>query len=130
MSWYQARQLVAVDESHNDNRTKNRSKGISKRGTKAIARGWFHKGQRLSVLGVLAYDVGFIRQKIVKGGFNKERFEEAIETELVRRPTQRCLPCGGKVHKRCPPSGLPLRLPPPPPGPFWEDLGPRTFLEM
>mmetsp|Transcript_13954 Transcript_13954/g.36665 ORF Transcript_13954/g.36665 Transcript_13954/m.36665 type:complete len:265 (-) Transcript_13954:143-937(-) len=86
VTWYRPGQLLSVDESWCDARCRNRQIGHSKRGTKALGTKFFHGGEHFSGFGVMGYDQGFLRMKVVRGAFNRERLERTVENVLVRDP--------------------------------------------
>ena len=73
ITWYTPGQLLSVDESWCDGRCRNRQIGHSKRGTKALGTKFFHGGEHFSGFGVMGYDQGFLRMKVVRGAFNRDR---------------------------------------------------------
>jgi len=83
VTWYRPGQLLSVDESWCDARCRNRQIGHSKRGTKALGTKFFHGGEHFSGFGVMGYDQGFLRMKVVRGAFNRERLERTVENVLL-----------------------------------------------
>jgi len=83
VTWYRPGQLLSVDESWCDARCRNRQIGHSKRGTKALGTKFFHGGEHFSGFGVMGYDQGFLRMKVVRGAFYRERLERTVENVLL-----------------------------------------------
>ena len=97
---YRVEQFLLLDETNDDQRTANRRRGRSKRGTRAFTKkSYFHRGSRESALGAFNID-GFVDAYITYGGFNTERFLQGLRsivkkhmnpcaaTHRARRPTQ------------------------------------------
>jgi hypothetical protein len=101
---YQADQVVAVDETSNDDRVKNRAVAISRRGTKAIVKKKFHRGTRYSAMAGYTVLDGFLPPFITKETFTGPRFlaglRRAVFPHMGRYPGPRSvlLLDNAKIH--------------------------------
>lgn len=73
--------LMFGDEAGKDERTSNRHKGWSQRGTRCVQRKCFVRGKRFSILPILTLD-GIIAHDIIEGSVTSKRFVEFLR-ELV-----------------------------------------------
>jgi transposase len=77
--------FVFLDESAVDNRTGQRNKGRSRRGTPCVRRATFIRGTRYSILPALSVD-GIIAMDIFPGSVDRERFLQFLFEQVVRIP--------------------------------------------
>ena len=83
-SCFTSEQLVCVDESSCDDRTTNRTMGISRRGKRAASRNcFFRRGRRFSIVAPFDMADGFLDSYIVEGGFTAETFLVALRLVVV-----------------------------------------------
>ena len=75
-------QLVFIDETSKDGRDAFRRYARSKRGTKAVVRLPFSRGNRVSVLAALDY-TGFMSWKCTRGTYSRKRFHHAFSEKIV-----------------------------------------------
>ena len=75
-------QLVFVDETSKDGRDAFRRYARSKRGTKAVVKLPFSRGNRVSVLASLDY-TGFMSWKCTSGTYSRKRFHHAFSEKVV-----------------------------------------------
>ena len=75
-------QLVFIDETSKDGRDSFRRYARSKKGTKAVVRLPFSRGNRVSVLACLDYK-GFMAWKCTSGTFSRKRFHNAFSEKVV-----------------------------------------------
>ena len=75
-------QLVFIDETSKDGRDAFRRYARSKRGTKAVVKLPFSRGNRVSVLAALDY-TGFMSWKCTSGTFSRKRFHNAFSEKVV-----------------------------------------------
>ena len=75
-------QLVFVDETSKDGRDAFRRYARSKRGTKAVVRLPFSRGNRISILAALDY-TGFMSWKCTAGTFSRRAFNNAFSEKVV-----------------------------------------------
>ena len=87
MAQYTTEQLGFMDEVSKDERTKQRSRGRSRKGRRAQMKGVFVRGKRLSAEGLLTVD-GMIASTIVYGSMTRELFLNFLEHEVVCRYTE------------------------------------------
>ena len=99
---YSLDQLVWIDETHLDNRLRNRRYGIAIRGIAAISKGGIRRGgDRYSALGAFCSTYGYLTHVAVSGGINGERFWEALTGSVF--PCMRPFPaeCSVLVMDNC-----------------------------
>lgn len=82
MAQYAPEQLGFLDEVSKDERTSFRAKGQSQKGTRAVQKGVFVRGQRFSATGLLTLD-GMISNTVVEGSMTRELFLEYLEFTVV-----------------------------------------------
>ncbi len=82
MAQYSPEQLGFLDEVSKDERTAFRAQGRSRKGTRAVKRGFFVRGRRFSAEGLLTID-GMISNTVVEGSMTKTMFLEYLEFSLV-----------------------------------------------
>ena len=82
MAQYEPEQLGFLDEVSKDERTSNRRRGRSRKGTRAVKKGVFVRGRRFSAEGLLTID-GMISNSIVEGSMTRVRFIQYLELEVV-----------------------------------------------
>lgn len=75
--------FVFLDESAVDNKTGQRNKGRSRRGTPCVRRATFIRGTRYSILPALSVD-GIIAMDIFPGSVDRERFLQFLHEQVVR----------------------------------------------
>ena len=75
-------QLVFIDETSKDGRDAFRRCARSKRGTKAVVKLPFSRGNRVSVFAALDY-TGFMSGKCTSGTFSRKRFHHAFSEKVV-----------------------------------------------
>ena len=75
-------QLVFIDETSKDGRDAFRRYARSKKGTKAVVRLPFSRGNRVSVLAALDHK-GFMAWKCTSGTFSRKRFHSAFSEKIV-----------------------------------------------
>ena len=90
MAQYSTDQLGFLDEVSKDERTKQRSRGRSRKGRRAQMKGVFVRGKRLSAEGLLTTD-GMIASTVVFGSMTRELFLDFLEHEVVRK-------CSPAIH--------------------------------
>jgi len=79
---YSPEQMGFLDEVSKDERTSARSRGRSKKGTRAIKKGVFVRGRRFSATGLLTID-GMISNTVVEGSMTRDLFLEYLEFTVV-----------------------------------------------
>ena len=85
---FSASQLICVDESTADSRLRNRRVGISKRGKRAGGKTtFFHHGVRHSILAPFDLSEGFLDVDVVEGGYNADRFLDALYSTVFPHMT-------------------------------------------
>ena len=82
---YSPEQLGFLDEVSKDERTIARSRGRSRKGTRAVKKGVFVCGQRFSAEGLLTID-GMISNTVVDGSMTHARFPHYLEFTVVFLP--------------------------------------------
>ena len=75
-------QLIFIDETSKDGRDAFRRYARSKKGTKAVVRLPFSRGNRVSVLASLDY-TGFMSWKCTSGTYSRKRFHNAFSEKIV-----------------------------------------------
>ena len=85
MAHYSPEQLGFLDEVSKDERTVARSRGQSRKGTRAVKKGVFVRGRRFSAEGLLTID-GMISNTIVEGSMTRARFLHYLEFTVVFLP--------------------------------------------
>ena len=79
---YSAEQLGFIDEVSKDERTSARSRGRSKKGTRAVKKSVFVRGRRFSATGLLTID-GLVSNTVVEGSMTRDLFLEYLEFSVV-----------------------------------------------
>ena len=79
---YSAEQLGFIDEVSKDERTSARSRGRSRKGTRAVRKGVFVRGRRFSATGLLTID-GMVSNTVVEGSMTRDFFLEYLESKVV-----------------------------------------------
>jgi transposase len=79
---YSPEQLGFLDELSKDERTLGRSRGRSRKGTRAVKKGVFVRGRRFSATGLLTID-GMISNTVVEGSMTRDLFLEYLEFTVV-----------------------------------------------
>jgi len=74
--------LVFLDEFSKDERTLHRCRGRSKKGTRAVVRGAFVHGRRVSGEGLLTLD-GIVASTVVEGSMTRDKFLRFLEYSVV-----------------------------------------------
>lgn len=74
--------FIFLDESAVDNKTSQRNKGRSRRGTPCVRRATFIRGTRYSILPALSMD-GIIAMDIFPGSVDRERFLQFLHEQVV-----------------------------------------------
>ena len=82
MGQYSPEQLGFLDEVSKDERTSSRARGRSRKGTRAVMKGVFVRGQRFSAEGLLSID-GMIASTVVEGSMTQDLFIEYLEFTVV-----------------------------------------------
>jgi len=82
MARYSPEQLGFLDEVSKDERTLARSRGRSRKGTRAVKKGVFVRGRRFSAEGLLTID-GMISNTVVEGSMTRARFLHYLEFTVV-----------------------------------------------
>ena len=92
---YGAQCLIWCDETHVDQRTRNRRYGYSLRGRPAVSkRGMRMGGQRYSSLGIFDISTGLVDHHTVEGGIKADEFFAALIEKILTRVTRAPLaPC-------------------------------------
>ena len=85
MARYSPEQLGFLDEVSKDERTAARSRGRSRKGTRAVKKGVFVRGRRFSAEGLLTID-GMISNTVVEGSMTRARFLHYLEFTVVYLP--------------------------------------------
>ena len=75
-------QLLFIDETSKDGRDAFRRYARSKRGTKAVVKLPFSRGERVSVLAALDHK-GFLSWKSTRGTFTRKKFHDAFSEKVV-----------------------------------------------
>jgi len=83
MAQYSPEQLGFLDEVSKDERTSARSRGRSRKGTRAVKKGVFVRGWRFSAEGLLTID-GMIANTVVEGSMTRDHFLQYLEFTVVR----------------------------------------------
>lgn len=83
MAQYGPDELVFLDEVHKNDKTPQRSNGCAKKGTRAVMRGLFVRGQRLSAVGALSTE-GMIASTVVFGSMTRHKYLNFLEHSVVR----------------------------------------------
>jgi len=84
MAQYTPEQLGFLDEYSKDERTSCRRQGRSRKGTCAVKKGVFVRGQCFSAKGLLTID-GMVSNTVVEGSMTHDRFLEYLEFDVVSR---------------------------------------------
>ena len=84
MAHYSPEQLGFLDEVSKDERTAFRSRGRSRKGTRAVMKGVFVRGRRFSAEGLLSMD-GMVASTVVEGSMTRALFVEYLEFTVVCR---------------------------------------------
>jgi len=84
MAQYLPKQFGFLDEVSKDERTAFRTRGRSCKGTRAVMKGIFIRGQRFSVEGLL-YVEGMVASTVVEGSMTQVLFVEYLEFIVVCR---------------------------------------------
>ena len=82
MAQYSSKQLGFLDEVSKDERTSCRCQGRSRKGTCAVKKGVFVRGQHFSAEGLLTID-GMVSNTVVEGSMTHDRFLEYLEFDVV-----------------------------------------------
>ena len=82
MGQYSAEELGFMDEFSKDERTLQRRRGRSKKGTRAVMRGVFIRGWRVSGEGLLSLD-GIVASTVVEGSMTREKFLHFLEHSVA-----------------------------------------------
>lgn len=82
MAQYSPEQLGFLDEISKDERTSSRSRGRSRKGTRAVKKGVFVRGRRFSAEGLLTID-GMVANTVVEGSMTRDRFLQFLEFTVV-----------------------------------------------
>jgi transposase len=82
MAQYLPEQLGFLDEVSKDERTAFRTRGRSRKGTRALMKGVFVRGRRFSAEGLLSMD-GMIASTVVEGSMTRALFIEYLEFTVV-----------------------------------------------
>ena len=102
MARYSPEQLGFLDEVSKDERTTARSRGRSRKGTRAVKKGVFVRGRRFSAEGLLTID-GMISNTVVEGSMTRAMFLHYLEFTVVYLPHLwfSCICCGLIFTSRC-----------------------------
>jgi hypothetical protein len=84
--------LMFGDEANKDERTSNRWKGWSRRGTRCVQRKCFVWGRRFSILPILTLD-GMIAHDIIEGLVTMEKFVGFLRKFMVCEIITFCIYC-------------------------------------
>ena len=84
MAQYFPKQLGFLDEVSKDERTAFRTRGQSRKGTRAVMKGIFIHGRRFSVEGLLSVE-GMVASTVVEGSMTQVLFVEYLEFIVVCR---------------------------------------------
>ena len=87
MGQYLPEQLGFLDEVSKDERTSFRTRGRSRKGTRAQMKGVFVRGRRFSAEGLLSID-GMIASTVVEGSMTRALFIEYLEFTVVSHKIQ------------------------------------------
>jgi len=82
MAQYTPEQLGFLDEVSKDERTAFRTRGRSRKGTRAVMKGVFVRGRRFSAEGLLSID-GMVANTVVEGSMTPTLFIEYLEFTVV-----------------------------------------------
>jgi len=82
MGQYSADEIGFLDEISKDERTLHRRRGRSKKGTRAVMRGAFVRGRRVSGEGLLSLD-GIVASTVVEGSMTRDKFLYFLEHSVV-----------------------------------------------
>ena len=82
MGQYLPEQLGFLDEVSKDERTSFRTRGRSRKGTRAVMKGVFVRGRRFSAEGLLSID-GMVDNTVVEGSMTRALFVEYLEFTVV-----------------------------------------------
>ena len=82
MGQYLPEQLGFLDEVSKDERTSFRTRGRSRKGTRAVMKGVFVRGRRFSAEGLLSID-GMVANTVVEGSMTRALFVEYLEFTVV-----------------------------------------------
>jgi len=86
MAQYAPEELCFLDEVHKDERTLYRRRGRAKKGKRAVMRGVFVRGRRVSAEGCLTLD-GIVAGTVVEGSMTSDKFLYFLEHSVVRSET-------------------------------------------
>jgi len=82
MGQYSPDEIGFLDEFSKDERTLHRRRGRSKKGTRAVMRGAFVRGRRVSGEGLLTLD-GIVASTVVEGSMTRDKFLHFLEYSVV-----------------------------------------------
>ena len=89
MGQYTAEELGFLDEFSKDERTSQRRRGRAKKGKRAVMRGVFVCGRRVSGEGLLTLD-GIVASTVVEGSMTREKYLYFLEHSVVSSSSVRC----------------------------------------
>jgi hypothetical protein len=89
MGQYSADELGFLDEFSKDERTSQRRRGRAKKGKRAVMRGVFVRGRRVSGEGLLTLD-GIVASTVVEGSMTQEKYLYFLEHSVVSSSSVRC----------------------------------------
>ena len=89
MGQYTAEELGFLDEFSKDERTSQRRRGRAKKGKRAVMRGVFVRGRRVSGEGLLTLD-GIVASTVVEGSMTREKYLYFLEHSVVSSSSVRC----------------------------------------
>jgi hypothetical protein len=82
MAQYSAEEIGFLDEFSKDERTRHQRRGRAKKGKRAVERGVFVRGRRVSGEGLLTLD-GIVANTVVEGSMTREKFIYFLEHSVV-----------------------------------------------
>ena len=82
MAQYSAEEIGFLDEFSKDERTRHQRRGRAKKGRRAVERGVFVRGRRVSGEGLLTLD-GIVANTVVEGSMTREKFLYFLENTVV-----------------------------------------------
>jgi transposase len=100
MGQYQPEQIGFLDEFSKDERTLHRRRGRAKKGKRAVMRGVFVRGRRVSAEGLLSLN-GVVASTVVEGSMTREKYLYFLEHSVVSSVSTPCC-CKPLTHPhRC-----------------------------
>jgi hypothetical protein len=82
MARYDAAQIQFIDETSKNDKTVARRFGRARRNRRAVKKGKFVRGRRVSAVACMSLD-GIVSKRVVEGSMNREMFMEWLEFSVV-----------------------------------------------